>query len=40
VVKYPESEIQNEIDYRKSTLLGELHIYGGDRPMRWIPSTK
>jgi len=40
VVNDPQSEVQNEIDYRGSKLLGELHIYGGDRPMRWVPSTK
>ena len=40
LVNNPQSEVQNEIDYRKSTLLGELHIYGGDKPMRWVPSTK
>jgi hypothetical protein len=38
LVKDTKFEAMNEIDYRKSTLLGELHIYG-DKPMRWIPST-
>lgn len=41
LVKDPMSEVQNEIDYRKSTLLGELHIYGdGKTPMKWVPSKK
>ena len=40
LVKDPMSEVQNDIDYRGSKKLGELHIYGGDRPMRWVPSTK
>lgn len=31
----PMSEVQNEIDYRGSKKLGELHVYGGDRHMRW-----
>lgn len=35
LVRDPMSEVQNEIDYRGSKKLGELHIYGGDRPMRW-----
>jgi hypothetical protein len=35
LVNNPQSEVQNEIDYRTSKLLGELHVYGGDRPMRW-----
>ena len=36
IVKSPESEVANEIEYRGSKKLGELHIYG-DKPMRWIP---
>lgn len=41
MVNYPESEIKNEINYRGSTKLGELHIYGDRKtPMRWVPSTK
>jgi len=40
LVRDTMSEVQNEIDYRTSKKLGELHIYGGARPMRWVPSTK
>jgi hypothetical protein len=36
LVKQPHQEVMNDINYRTSTLLGELHIYGdGKTPMRW-----
>ena len=41
LVKYPESKAANEMDYRGSKKLGELHIYcDGKTPMKWVPSTK
>jgi len=41
LVNYTESEVANDINYKGSTKLGELHIYGdGKTPMRWIPSKK
>jgi lipopolysaccharide/colanic/teichoic acid biosynthesis glycosyltransferase len=36
LIIHPMSEVQNDIDYRGSKKLGELHIYGdGKTPMRW-----
>jgi hypothetical protein len=39
LVKYPESEVDNEMDYQGSKKLGELHIYrDGKTPMKWVPA--
>jgi hypothetical protein len=36
LVNQPHQEVMNDINYRTSTLLGELHIYGdGKTPMKW-----
>jgi hypothetical protein len=39
LVKYPESEVDNQMDYQGSKKLGELHIYrDGKTQMKWVPA--
>ena len=38
LIQDPGQKAKNDVDYYRSTKLGELHIYDDGRPMRYVPS--